>query len=83
MTTNAQTFSTPARQEQNTTTVQIYSVGDAARVNECSETTIRRVSDEIKLTPMRTQSGQRIYSGDQVQKIGAELQRRELERDRQ
>ena len=82
MTTNAQTFSAPVRQEQNVATAQIYSVGDAARVNECSQTTIRRVSDELKLTPMRTQSNQRIFTSDQVQKIGAELLRREMERDR-
>jgi len=31
MTTNAQTYFAPVRQEQNATTVQIYSVGDAAR----------------------------------------------------
>jgi hypothetical protein len=59
-----------------------FTVGDAGRSVGRSPSTVRRVIHELRLDVQRTPTGLRVLSAEQVQRIAAELQRRDRERMR-
>lgn len=82
MTTNPQTFCAPIRQQYAITPLtdgQLFSVGDAAQYCHCSPSWIRRLAADLRIEAQRTGTGQRIFNGQQVQKLAEEISRREQE----
>ena len=59
--------------------LELFAPLDAARACEKSTTTIKRVADELQLPVVRTVGGIRLFSHEQVERIRAELTRRERE----
>ena len=61
------------------TEVELFAPLDAARACQKSTATIKRVADELRLPVVRTVGGIRLFSREQVEKIKAEMTRRERE----
>lgn len=59
--------------------LELFSVGDAAAVLECSTATVRRIADEMRLPLIRTRGGIRLLSEHQVSRIRSERERRAIE----
>jgi len=70
------------RQEHETdneASLELFTVGDAATVLECSTTTVRRVAEEMRLPVIRSVGGFRLFSVHQVNRIRSERERRAIE----
>jgi len=72
------------QQQQFTTTerptdVLFFLVGETAHECNASASTVRRVADEIRMPVLRTKSGCRIFTAEQVVTLKEELERRSLE----
>lgn len=52
---------------------------DVARQAGCHPNTARKVGDELRLPILRTQTGCRLYTPQQAEKITAEVERRRRE----
>ena len=52
---------------------------DVADAAGCTDTTVRRISDELGLAPLRTPRGVRLFSSAEAQQIVAEVRRRRAE----
>jgi len=68
------------KRDATTTAASAFTVGDAANVSRVSPSTIRRVIAELRLDVQRTPQGLRVLTRDQVDRIAAELARRQGER---
>jgi len=82
MPTTPQIFSAPIRQQYAITPLtdgKLFSIGDAAQYCRRSPSWIRRLAAELRIEAQRTGTGQRIFNSQQVQRLSAEVARRELE----
>ena len=56
-----------------------FTPGEGARRCGCHANSVKRIADELGITPLRTENGLRIFSLPQIEKIAAELARRRKE----
>ena len=62
--------------------VQLFLPQDAARILGCCPSTVKRVAEEIRLPILRSVGGTRFFTREQIDRIMAERQRREVEASR-
>lgn len=62
--------------------VKVFSPAEAGREVHRSASTVKRVAAELRIEPLLTVGGARLFTADQVSKIKTELQRREQEATR-
>jgi len=60
--------------------LELFTAADTGAEIGCSPTSVKRISVEIKLPAITTKSGIHLYTRPMMEKIRAEIQRRELER---
>jgi len=60
-------------------TAKVFSPAEAGREVRRSASTVKRVAAELRLDPLLTVGGARLFTAEQVEKIKIELQRREQE----
>jgi hypothetical protein len=61
---------------------KLYTPAEAGRELECSGSTVKRLAADLRLDPILTMSGARLFTADQVERIRAERERREREATR-
>jgi len=59
--------------------VEFCSAADAAREISCHPSSVKRVARELRLAVFKTKGGIHLFTGQQVEKIRLELERRSLE----
>jgi len=62
--------------------VQLYRPADVAHRAGCHASTVKAISDYLKLDVARCPDGSRLWNATQVERICAEVARRQEERDR-
>ncbi len=63
-------------------TEKLYSPSEAGRAIGVSGSTVKRIASELKLSPLLTMSGARLFTADQVEQIRGERERRKRESER-
>ncbi len=58
---------------------KVYSPAEAGRELNCSAATVKRIAVEIGVQPILTQSGARLFTGEQVERVRTERERRARE----
>lgn len=57
-------------------TGKVFGPAEAGREVGCSGSTVKRIAAELKIDPLLTQGGARLFTAEQVAKIKAERERR-------
>ncbi|MEI6084552.1 MAG: hypothetical protein WCS70_09655 [Verrucomicrobiota bacterium] len=58
---------------------ELFTAADASEVIQCSPTSVKRISAEIKLPTIITRGGIHLYTLPMIERIRAELERRRIE----
>ncbi len=61
---------------------RVFTPAEAGREVGCSAATVRRLSDELKMEPVRTVGGERLFQVRQVERMKEEWLRRQKEATR-
>lgn len=61
----------------------VFSPAEAGRDLGCSASTVKRVAADLRIEPIRTIGGARLFTGEQVDKIRVERARRAVDAARQ
>lgn len=61
------------------TSERVYTPAEAGRDVGCSAATVRRLSDELRMEPVRTIGGERLFLAPQVERLRGEWLRRKKE----
>ena len=66
------TFATPPDAE-------FYTAADAAKEIPCHPSSVKRIAAELRLAVIRSRGGVHLFTGPQVARIRAEMERRRIE----
>ncbi|MCX6908163.1 MAG: DUF3853 family protein [Verrucomicrobia bacterium] len=61
---------------------KVFSPAEAGRELGCSASTVKRMAAELKIDPLLTQSGARLFTAEMLERIRAERERRAREAGR-
>ncbi len=64
---------------ESLTEMEFFTAADAAKAIQCCSASVKRVAKELQLVIIRTRGGYNLFTSPQVEKIRAELERRQIE----
>lgn len=69
----------PAQSGSNTTAGALFTPTEGGKRCRCHPNSVKRIANDLKITPQRMVNGLRIFSLAQIKRIAAELARRRNE----
>lgn len=61
---------------------RVFTPAEAGREVGCSAASVRRLSDELRIEPMRTVGGERLFVAQHVEQLKTEWRRRQADASR-